>query len=207
MRKFAMLVVALAALVPATSNAQVSLGLRLGFAPAMGDAVKDGKMSDGVKSQIPIQLDALYKVAPNLGVGGYFSYGIGQLGGELADICDASDADCSARGMRAGLQLQYALAPMGAWMPWGGVGAGYEWGTMKMGEGSVSYRGFELVNLQLGGDYKVSEQLSVGPYVLFSLGQYSNATIDDGVDSVSDSIDEKGIHEWFGFGFRGTFSL
>ena len=78
---------------------------------------------------------------------------------------------------------------------------------MDLGPGSVSYRGFELVNLQLGGDYKVSEQLSVGPYVLFSLGQYSNATLDDGTESTSRSIDEKGLHQWFGFGFRGTFSL
>jgi hypothetical protein len=207
MRKIAMLVLALAAIVPSTSKAQVSLGLRLGFAPAMGDAVKDGKMSDGVKSQIPVQLDALYKLDDHLGLGGYFSYGIGQLGGQIADLCDASDADCSARSMRAGVQLQYALDPVGAWMPWGGVGAGYEWGKMEMGPGSVSYRGFELVNLQLGGDYRVSEQLSVGPYVLFSLGQYSNATFDDGTDSTSGSIDEKGLHQWFGFGFRGTFSL
>ena len=207
MRKLALLVVALAAVVPATSNAQVSLGLRLGFAPAMGDAVKDGKMTDGVKSQIPVQLDALYELAPNLGVGAYFSYGLGQLGGDMADLCDASGEDCSARSMRAGVQLQYALAAKGAWTPWGGLGAGYEWGTMELGPGSVSYRGLELVNLQLGGDYKVNEQLSVGPYVLFSVGQYSNATVDDGETSVSDGIDEKGVHEWFGFGVRGTFAL
>jgi hypothetical protein len=207
MRKYAMLAVALAALAPAAASAQVSLGLRLGFAPAMGEAVKDGDMSDGVKSQIPVQLDAMYRLSPNLGVGGYFSYGVGQLGGSIADLCDAQDVDCSARNLRAGVQLHYALAAKGAWVPWGGVGAGYEWGTLSIGDGSVSYRGFELLNLQLGGDYRVNEKLSVGPYVQFSMGQYTNATIDDGNESVSDSIDEKGLHEWFGFGVRGSFSL
>jgi hypothetical protein len=207
MRKISLLVVALAALVPAAAGAQVSLGLRLGFAPSMGDAVKDGKMSDGVKSQIPIQVDALYKLDKNLALGGYFSYGLGQLGGEIADLCDASGADCSATSMRAGVQLQYALDAKGAWVPWGGIGAGYEWGKLSMDPGSVSYRGFEFLNLQVGGDYKVNERFSIGPYAQFSMGQYSNATMDDGTDSTSDSIDEKGIHEWFGVGLRGNFSL
>ena len=207
MRKIAMLVVALAALVPAAASAQVSLGLRLGFAPSMGEAVEGRDMSDGLKSQIPVQVDAMYALNPNLALGGYFSYGFGLLGGDIADMCDASDADCSASGMRAGVQLHYALAAKGAWVPWGGVGAGYEWGKLSIGDGSTSYRGFELLNLQLGGDYKVSEKLAFGPYVQFSMGQYSNATLDDGTDSVSNSIDEKGIHEWFGFGVRGRFSL
>jgi hypothetical protein len=207
MRKLAMLVVALAALAPAAASAQVSLGLRLGFAPSMGEAVEGRDMSDGVKSQIPVQVDAMYALNPNLSLGGYFSYGFGLLGDAVSDECDAADLDCSASGMRAGVQLHYALAAKGAWVPWGGVGAGYEWGKLSIDDGSTSYRGFEFLNLQLGGDYKVSEKLAFGPYVQFSMGQYSNATFDDGTDSVSNSIDEKGIHEAFGFGIRGRFSL
>jgi hypothetical protein len=207
MRKIAMLALTLAALAPAAASAQVSLGLRLGFAPSMGEAVKDGDMSDGVKSQIPIQVDALYALNPNLSLGGYFSYGVGQLGGSISDLCDASGADCSANSMRAGVQLHYALAARGAWVPWGGVGAGYEWGKLSIDEGSLAYRGVEFLNLQLGGDYKVNEKFAIGPYVQFSMGQYSNVTQDDGTDSASDSIDEKGIHEWLGFGVRGRFSL
>ncbi|MCK7470275.1 MAG: hypothetical protein MZU95_05310 [Desulfomicrobium escambiense] len=46
------------------------------------------KMADGVKAQIPFQLDAGYRVTPEITIGAYGSYGIGQIGGDLADGCD-----------------------------------------------------------------------------------------------------------------------
>jgi hypothetical protein len=190
-----------ALLVPTASSAQISLGLRLGFAPAMGDSAKDLKMSDGVKSQIPVQLDALYKVTKDIAVGGYFSYGIGQLGN---DACDVSGVDCSASVMRFGVQGLYTFNQLQApLIPWAGLGFGYEMADGEIGDTDVSASGFEFVNLQVGGDYKVNDQFSVGPYLQFSVAQYSKADTGAG----SEDIEDKGIHEWFGFGLRGKFDL
>ncbi|WP_242334667.1 MULTISPECIES: outer membrane beta-barrel protein [unclassified Anaeromyxobacter] len=195
--------------VPFASHAQVSLGLRLGYGPALGDAAKDSRMSDGIKSQIPIQLDATYALTPSFGLGGYVSYGFGQIGDEFAQLCD--QVDCSTRVVRAGVQGIYTFAPMGQLRPFAGVGAGYEWGSMSAEAGgqkvSFSFRGFELLNLTGGADYVVSPQLAVGPYIGLSLARYSNTSIDDGTQTISGEIDQKAMHEWLQFGIRGRFDL
>jgi outer membrane protein W len=202
----------LALLVPTASQAQFQLGLRVGFAPAMGDAAKDEKMSDGVKSQIPVQLDATYKVTPEVAVGAYASYGFGQV---ALDECDIGGVDCSARVLRFGVQGLYTFNQVqSALVPWAGVGFGYEMGGLEMTAGgekaNLDYRGFEFLNLQVGGDYKVNENFSIGPYAQFSITQYSNAKFENSIDPVDNydgSITDKGVHEWFGFGVRGKFDL
>jgi hypothetical protein len=199
MRKLLMLAL-VALLAPTASYAQFQLGLRAGFAPAMGDFAKDQKMSDGVKSQIPIQLDASYKLTKDIAVGGYFSYGFGQFN---SDACPAG-ADCSASVMRFGVQGLYTFNQLQAPMvPWAGIGFGYEMGSGSIGDTDTSVSGFEFVNLQVGGDYRVNEQFAFGPYLQFSVGQYSKADLGAG----SDDIQDKALHQWFGFGLRGTFDL
>ena len=116
MRKRVMLAVLSAMAVPAASQAQQwQLGVRLGYAPAMGNAYEsklDGtaaKMSDGVKAMIPIQLDAGYRITPELTLGAYFSYGFAQLGGSAKDTCDQNGLDCSASDYRLGVQATYQV--------------------------------------------------------------------------------------------------
>jgi hypothetical protein len=203
MRKLLMLSL-VALLVPVTSQAQFSVGLRVGYAPAMGDEVKDLKMSDTIKSQIPIQLDGLYKVTPDISVGGYFSYGFSQLNSDLSSACDSAGVSCSGSNMRLGVQARYTFnsvkAPM---VPWAAAGLGYEWNSLKGEFGGVSVEatetGFEFLNLQLGGDYRVNEKFAIGPYVQFSVGQYSSIE--------GESISEKSMHQWLGFGIAGKYDL
>jgi hypothetical protein len=201
MRKLLMLA---ALLVPMASQAQVQLGLRVGYAPAMGDVQKDQKMSDGVKAQIPIQLDAVYKVTKDIGVGGYFSYGFGQF---ASDACPTGE-DCGASVMRFGVQGLYTFNQLKApLVPWAGLGIGYELGKASVGDLDLTYSGFEFANLQVGGDYRVNEQFAVGPYLQFSIGQYSKVKAESGGLSASADIEETAMHQWFGFGIRGSFDL
>jgi hypothetical protein len=193
------LLVLAALLLPTVSFAQFQVGARVGFAPAMGDAQKDFAMSDSVKSQIPLQLDAAYKVTKDIAVGGYFSYGIGQA------ECDEG-VDCSANIMRFGVQGLYTFNSLQLpLVPWAGVGFGYEIASGEVGGVDIGSSGFELLNLQAGGDYKVNEKFAVGPYVQFSLGQYSKAEFDG--ESQDIPSDAKAMHQWFGFGIRGKFDL
>jgi hypothetical protein len=208
MRKLLMLA---ALLVPMASQAQFELGLRAGYAPAMGDAEKDGKMTDVVKSQIPLQLDAAYKVTKDISVGAYFAYGIAQL---ASDFCP-SGADCSGSDIRLGLQGFYTFnqvkSPL---VPWIGAGFGYEMGSLEASGGgakvTVDYSGFEFLNLQAGGDYRVNEKFSVGPYLQFTLGQYSKVKFENNIIPAANfdgDIEEKAMHQWLGFGIRGKFDL
>jgi outer membrane protein W len=219
MRKLIMAAL-VALLVPTASHAQFQLGLRLGYAPAMGNAFKDpvsgesAKMKDGVKSQIPLQLDASYKFTPDVAAGLYFSYGVGQVGGNAQDVCDANGTDCSASAIRLGVQGIYTFNQVqSAFLPWAGAGIGYERAQLKQegfgAEEVVTASGFEL-NLQAGGDYKVTEKFAIGPYVMFSMGQFTkvNDEISAGGLSADAELDiDKAFHQWFGFGIRGKFDL
>jgi hypothetical protein len=198
MRK--LLMIAVLALLPVASQAQFTLGLRLGYSPAMGDAEQDFAMSDYVKSQIPIQVDAMYNFTPAFSAGGYLSYGFGQVGGDTQDLCDAFEADCSATSLRIGVQGAYAFnGATPTFTPWLGAGIGYEILSFDGGAGSVDTSGFEFLNLQGGGDYKVNDQFAIGPYVQLSFAQYSSVESAD--------IANTGMHEWLTFGLRGKFDL
>jgi hypothetical protein len=212
MRK--LLIVALAALaVPTASHAQFQVGGRLGYALSMGDAAKNEKMSDAVKSQVPIQIDAAYKFTKELALGAYFSYGFAQL----ASAACPSGASCSASDIRVGIQGFFTFADLKApLIPWIGLGTGWERGSYEAKAGgakaTLTYSGWEYLNLQVGGDLKVTETFSFGPYILFSVAQYSKAKIDNNVDPTlnfdgSIPSDQKATHEWFGFGVRGKFDL
>lgn len=190
MRK--LLVVAALALLPFASQADFSLGARIGYAPAMGDYAKDQPMSDGVKSQIPLQLDFMWGVGQALALGGYVSYGFAQLEGDCTD--------CSATDLRIGFQGTYAFKDVSQqFVPWLGAGFGYEMSSVDNGFVTADTSGWEYLNLQGGADYKVGEKFAVGPYVLFSIGEYSNIEGND--------IPETAMHQWLGFGFRGKFDF
>jgi len=169
----------------------------------MGDAAKDGKLSDLFKSQIPIWIDAGYRIDENLFAG------IAQLKEDCPD-----GADCSASDIRFGLQGQYHLSPAESMDPWLGVGIGYEMAKSKTSGGGQEVvnkiSGFEFLNLQGGLDFQASEGLGVGPFLSLSVGQYSKYKKEApeilGGNSDGD-IEDKGIHEWLLIGVRGSFQL
>jgi outer membrane protein W len=191
---------------PAASQAQDSkwiLGFRLGYAPAMGDATGDQQMKDAIPSQIPLQLDVLYKFTPEWAAGVYLSYGFGQLSSAEADACDALGVDCSMSTLRLGVQGTYTFVTANQFVPWLGLGFGYEGATEKAvlngASASQSTDGWEFLNLQVGGDYKVNPKFAIGPYVMLQVGQYSSIE--------GNSISNKGTHEWLNVGIRGKFDL
>jgi hypothetical protein len=206
MRKLLMVAAMAAVLVPTASNAQFTLGARLGYAPAGGNVGGDVAMEDlTVKSQIPIQLDAMYRVSPQVAVGAYFSYGVGQVDYPL---CSVSGVECSGSDLRLGLQATYTFVTPGSqFAPWLGAGIGWEQAsdTIEAGgtKSETSYSGIEFLNLQLGGDFQVNEKFAVGPYAMISFGSYSSAE----EDGVSYDITNSSMHEWYGFGIRGKFDL
>ena len=189
------------------------IGLRLGFALPIGDAVKDNPLGDYVSGVIPIWLDLGYMVTRNIMVGVYGQYGFGLTKSKFKDDFGIpSAASTSASDIRFGAQAQYHLKPGESMNPWFGLGFGYEIGSATASlaghEMTVSGRGFEYVNFQGGLDFKVNSLMGIGPFLSFSLGKYDSYKITQtGRSSLSGDISETAMHEWLVLGVCSTVKL
>lgn len=203
------------------------LGARLGYGIPMGKAVDatDGELSKTIKGMVPLQLDVGYRVIPNLTLGGYVMYGFGLLGDEISSSCDQSkalgiDVSCGVSDLRLGIQGQFHIMPTQDVDPWVGVGLGYEWLSFssevssggRSQEVTLKAKGMEFLSLQGGADFNVAPGLGLGPFLSFSLGQYSS-TSDScsgecaGFTNESEDIANKALHQWLLLGVRGTFVI
>ncbi|HMF43845.1 MAG TPA: outer membrane beta-barrel protein [Polyangia bacterium] len=171
-------------------------GLRLGYAIPMGSVFQNATLSDGISGAIPFVLEAAYRITPNFSVGGLFQYAVAQT-----KNCPSS---CSASVMRFGVEGIYNVRSGGAFDPWLGLGVGYEQLSLSVsGVGDGDYHGFEFATIHAGGDYRMAPNFALGPFVSFSLAQYS------GVSSGGQSADipNTAMHEWLQLGIRGLFSI
>ncbi len=178
------------------------LGLRAGWGIPLGEAQSGSDLSATATGEVPIWLDVGYRVLPSLMLGAYGQYAFPFVG-QCADAADS----CTLHAARFGLQAQYSLAPNETFDPWVGLGLGYEmlWGTAQGPTTSydAKYSGFEFANLQVGADWSASQALAAGPFLSFSVGQFSAATF----GATSGDIEKKALHEWLLLGVRGNYSL
>jgi hypothetical protein len=173
-----------------------AVGLRAGWAFPIGDLNATTSLGTQVAGQIPVWLEAGWRLNKNLYVGLY-----GQRGFGFSNNCPIG-SDCSTSGWRLGVEGIYNLLPDGVAQPWAGLGVGYEWlSTSRAGE-DLSYKGWELINLQVGLDFALSKQFSIGPFASISLfGKYTSVSA-NGV-----SNDLSASHNWLQTGLRATFKL
>jgi hypothetical protein len=196
----------------------IEVGLRSGYAIPLGNSTgaPSGQtapsLSDSISGMIPIWVDAGYRLNPNMMIGAYFQYGIAMVNTGKVTGCSQNGVSCSANDLMFGAQFHYHLMPDQTIDPWAGIGVGYEILNASESAGgqsaSQSFSGFQFVNLQIGGDYKVLPNLGVGPFVMFSLGEYSNcSTSVPGVTTGSCTIPNTALHEWLTFGIRGAYDI
>jgi hypothetical protein len=221
---------------PAEEFTGLALGLRLGVGLPFGNAT--GAASDGLSSiisaEVPLQIDAGYRFTPNWFVGLYFMYGFGFLGSGATDTngaiasalgapCGQASLSCSIHDMRFGIEGAYHVLPAGRFDPWFGLGFGHDW----LG-GNISYvdvnnvnqsfsvgdHGWEFLDLQAGLDIKkFFPNLSVGPYVGFTMSEYIKEESPAGnpatglISSSSVSVPNTSLHEWLMFGVRGEYDI
>jgi hypothetical protein len=178
-----------------------SLGVRVGYGIPLGDAMAGVSLGDVVSGQIPLQLDAMWRLDRSWSLGVYFQYGFATLAGAF---CPAG-ATCSGQNLRLGAQAAYAFAGGGTG-PWIGAGLGAEWQRAAVTTGGVENDlrlfGFEFLNLQAGWDFRPSPGLSLGPFAAFTMGQYGTAASGGATQSLSTAL-----HEWIQLGVRGAFDF
>jgi outer membrane protein W len=209
--------VALAQRPPGAANrGAIQVGLRLGYGLPLGNegsaqGAMDSKLSDDIKGQIPLWIDAGYLFNPNFYLGLSFHYGFGLVNTDANPNCDAPGVSCSTNDVGFGLNLHYHASPAASFDPWVGLGIGYEWLGFDTSGGALSasggVSGFEFVNLQVGGDFRVAPAFSVGPFLSFSAGRYDSASLTLGSSTVSQDIANKSFHEWLLFGVRAVYDI
>jgi len=173
-----------------------AFGLRAGWAFPIGDLNSTARMGDQIAGQIPVWLEAGWRLNKNLYFGLY-----GQRGFGFSNGCPIG-SDCSTSGWRVGVEGIYNVLPDAVLQPWGGLGFGYEWlSTSRAGEDN-SYKGFELLIVQIGVDWALNKQFSIGPFGSISVfGKYTSQT-SNGV-----SNDISAGHNWLQTGLKATFKL
>lgn len=174
-------------------------------------------LSDDTYGVIPLWLDAGYWLDPHLLIGAYFMFGVvlpkaasgaDPLGGGCPE-----GLDCSAFGLRFGVQAQYRFAPGSPVSPWLGLGLGYEWISSHIEgelfstrfEADTTHSGPDLLQLQGGADFALTEQLALGPFAAVSAMQYTSCGLTLAGEESDCEIEDGSWHGWLVLGVRGSF--
>jgi hypothetical protein len=205
---------------PASAGHALELGARLGFSLPLGSFRAQESialagtslqgptesLSDHYGVRIPIAIDVGYRLVPSLMLGVYAQYGF--ISGKSGAGCGGCTND-AAHDVSFGVQAQYHFLPSGPIDPWLGLGVGYEYASQNatpplnnLGgpvEAQVTYRGPQLLNLQGGVNFKVNGALELGPFLSFSVAEFTNES--------GASIGDKALHEWLSIGIKGTLGI
>jgi len=217
---------ALLTLSPAVALAQddsprVQVGLRAGFAGAVGDLYKDQSITEGSYGAIPFILDVGVRLNPHFYLGLF-----GQLAPVLLKADDEkgcpSEFDCSSTNYRFGVNADYHFSPASGVDPYLSLGVGYDMlkssakGSVDLGAGPMgfevesTFRGFEFANLGGGVDFVVNRHFSIGPSLTFTVARYTTLDTTQTVEGQTlEGTDEPepGTHFYGILALRGTFTL
>jgi hypothetical protein len=181
---------------------RVGIGVPLGSAYRTTDGT-DVSLSDWSSFTIPVQLDLGVRLGGSWFLGGYFSYGFaGSAKVAFPTFTCGAGVDCSPKTLRFGGQVHWHPLGNVSTDPWIGLGSGYEKASLGLSDGSLDISGWEYANLQLGVDFALGSAVKIGPWVSFSVGQYSSAGGSSGGSGLSAEISNKTIHEWLMGGVR-----
>jgi hypothetical protein len=188
------------------------MGLRTGYQLPMGKATDGpgGSMSDGFGGQVPLFIEIGGKIVPNIFIGGYLGFGFGGTAGQVATVCKTPGVSCAAVDVRFGAEVQYHIMPGEMTNPWVGYGIGFESIGLGMSTGGQTYSssdsGIEFAHFMGGVDFRLSRVFGIGPFVDFSIGQYSHYHAElPGLPTQDGSIERTAMHEWLALGARGVF--
>jgi hypothetical protein len=183
-------------------------GLRVGVAHpggllGGGSVATTPHVSDVAETWVPFGLDAGYRFAPWVYLGGSVLWG-GTFGND--------SALCAACGFRYDFQaladLRFYAAPNSIASPWISFGAGWEVMHVNFETGgptaTATYQGPVLGNLQIGLDLR-GRAVAVGPSFGVGLAEFTVHSLDPSPAGESSSVGAHALHEWFTLGLRASY--
>lgn len=185
--------------VAAPANA-LELGVATGYTQGVGP-IGGGMqhVEDLSKAGGAVELDAMYRINPTFAVGAYGSFSKYATGDQISDQTDVL-------GATAGIQAAAHLRPDRSVDPWVSLGTGWRglWLSPQSGK-NTSLQGLELARLQVGVDYRVSENVSIAPVISGSLNMFVSE--DSPMTTKYTEISDKKAN-FIGFaGLAGRFDL
>jgi hypothetical protein len=198
-------VLLLAAPVARAANDASGFTIVLGGAYAVprGDLDDDGPAVEAVvESRTPVWLELGYRFTRAFRLHLFLELSPDDLANAT---CPAVD-DCSAAGMRLGVNVKLHLLPHRVLDPWLGIGAGIETlETRRTGAGGtveVRWAGFEAPILLAGLDVQLGPRVGFGPYVTASYAQYTSFREQVAGTTRNVRIDPRASHYWTQAGLR-----
>lgn len=186
------------------------LALRGGIGLPFGKSGGTESMSDVFGNQAAFTVDIGGKLGRHVFLGAYLGLGVGGTSGKLEDSCKQYDS-CVTATFRIGAQVQYHVLPSEKINPWFGYGIGYEGSgaTAKKGsdEATVAAAGVEYGHFMGGVDFRLNKTFGIGPFIDFSLGQYSKVSykVNDRETTNTVADNDQTLHQWVQLGVRGVF--
>lgn len=141
----------------------VATGYTQGFGKLGGEM---GNLEDVASAGGAVEVDASYRIIPNLSVGLYGTFSQSAKGDLVASSTDIY-------GTSAGVQAAWHFRPATSVDPFVNLGTGWRglWLNPSTGK-TTSLQGFELARLQVGVDYRVSEDIAIAPVIGGSLNMF-----------------------------------
>lgn len=210
-RPAAQALVLLSLLVSSPTLAEEHAGLEGGFPRWLAISARGGYLMPGGRmdgSAEPFYLYEVYKglfaaileptvrIGPNVELGPWLQLAYAQM-----RIRCSADQACPGSNLRFGLQGNYHWNPAGPYSPWAGVALGHETTSFSIGDVDITYSGPEIT-LQAGFDRNFGGAFWAGLFVNVTGGRYSTLDVDLSTGSGSESLRERTLHMWVGFGFR-----
>jgi hypothetical protein len=172
-----------------------------GWGFAAGDLVDGDAMSSTYAGMAAFGAAAGWHFGSRFVLSARVQYGVLPV---RAPICPVMR--CSAYDVSVGADAAYRFAGSELVVPWAAFGVGYEIEHISLEQNGVKAsqtdRGIQLFALSGGADFLVNETTGIGPFVSWTLGRFTVATVNNPDASVTRAIEKTAMHTWLLLGAR-----
>jgi hypothetical protein len=185
--------------VPAVQHA-FELGVATGYSQGGGELGGSmGNLEDIAGPGAAVELDVGYRIIPQLSLGAYGTFSKFQHGDDVVSSTDVL-------GASAGVQAAWHFRPDRSVDPWVNLGSGWKglWLAPSSGK-TTSLQGVELARLQVGLDYRLTQDISIAPVIGGSVSMFL-AQDSDMTNDLTEINDKKVNFAGFA-GLSGRFDL
>jgi Outer membrane protein beta-barrel domain len=175
------------------------VGLTAGYTQPQGNLTSGTALTDQIGPGFVAGLDLGYRLSPHwaLGVGGQY---------HESTIESALPSGSSARGIAAQIRLAYHVWPTQFADPYLAIGTGYRalWELPPGTNDDVLLHGFDLARVELGLEYRVTQDFSIGPFLAVDLNLFGWRDPESGPSA---PLTDKRVNAFFSGSFAARFDL